>query len=369
MIYSNDNKIIEQAIQRELFRSGQVFYLCNDIAQHPAVVARLKALFPSARIDSVHGKLKETALERCMTQFYHQRLDILVGTTIIETGIDVPTANTMIIENAHHFGLAQLHQIRGRVGRSHHQAYAYLMIPLPLEQLSDIARARLELLVQYQDLAAGFQLATHDLEIRGAGELLGEKQSGHILDLGIDLYRQMLDEACKTLSHKKPLDTKVLLQYEIARPFAIAPQQIPDPSMRLKIYHHFEQIYDIETFLKECHAFNDRFGKALPATQDWIASHRFRILAHSWKWRQLKWRKNQPLLIEFAPKNEPESCSEKKIESFVGRHAKFITVLSPRTVALSIPTAHQQRIVSLLSNLFDSLEEDALDSEKMLWDD
>ena len=362
-------KIIEQAIGRELFRSGQVYYLCNDIDKHLAKVAQLQQMFPTARIESLHGQLSEREMERRMSQFYHQRLDILVGTTIIETGIDVPNANTMLIENAHCFGLSQLHQIRGRVGRSHHQAYAYLLTPIDPEYLSAIARSRLELLAQYQDLGSGFQLATHDLEIRGAGEILGGKQSGHILDLGIDLYRQMLTEACHAAEKHGNHPEKPQVHIQIERPFSIDPAQIPDPSMRLKLYHQWDQLASIEAWYQECHAFADRFGAATDRTSEWQQSHRWRILAQSWQWLYLQWKKRQPLVIEFAPLGTKESCCEKAIEQFVHNHARFVSIISPRRIALNIPSESQLGIATLLERLFDRLEQEHIEPNGLLWAD
>lgn len=367
MISVYDLRVIEQALSRELFRGGQVYYLCNDIDKHPDVVVKLKNLFPAARIESLHGQLNEREMERRMNQFYHQRLDILVGTTIIETGIDVPGANTIIIDNAHCFGLAQLHQIRGRVGRSHQQAYAYLMIPMPKEHLSETARSRLELLVQYQDLGSGFQLATHDLEIRGAGEILGDKQSGHILDLGIDLYRQILEEACRALDSNQKIKKEKSIEFLIDRAFSVDPYQIPDPSMRLRIYHHFEQLDTIESWYQECASFEDRFGVMTPRTQEWAQSHRFRILAESWQWRQFKWRKKQPLLIEFAPKGTEGSCSEPAIEQFVQDHMRYVSIKGPRAISLAIPPEAEVNIVALLSRFFDRLEDDIRVKSSLLW--
>ena len=158
----------------------------------------LRALIPEARVGVAHGQMRERDLEKIMSDFYHKRFNVLVCSTIIETGIDVPSANTIIIERADKFGLAQLHQLRGRVGRSHHQAYAYLLTPPPKSITAD-AKKRLDAISEAQDLGAGFMLATHDLEIRGAGELLGEEQSGQIESIGFTLYMQLLDEAVKAI--------------------------------------------------------------------------------------------------------------------------------------------------------------------------
>ena len=163
--------MVREAILREILRGGQVYYLYNDVENIQKAAERLAELVPEARIAIGHGQMRERELERVMNDFHHQRFNVLVCTTIIETGIDIPTANTIIIERADHFGLAQLHQLRGRVGRSHHQAYAWLLTPHPKAMTTD-AQKRLEAIASLEDLGAGFALATHDLEIRGAGELL-----------------------------------------------------------------------------------------------------------------------------------------------------------------------------------------------------
>jgi transcription-repair coupling factor (superfamily II helicase) len=178
-----DALVVREAILRETLRGGQVYYLFNDVENIQKAADKLAELVPEARIAIGHGQMRERELERVMNDFHHQRFNVLVCTTIIETGIDIPTANTIIIERADHFGLAQLHQLRGRVGRSHHQAYAWLLTPHPKAMTTD-AQKRLEAIASLEDLGAGFALATHDLEIRGAGELLGEDQSGQMETIG-----------------------------------------------------------------------------------------------------------------------------------------------------------------------------------------
>ena len=197
-VRQNDDLVVREAILREILRGGQVYYLHNDVASIENTAEKLTALVPEARVIVGHGQMRERELERVMSDFYHQRYNVLVCSTIIETGIDVPTANTIIIERADHFGLAQLHQLRGRVGRSHHQAYAYLLTP-PTKMMTKDAERRLDALENLDNLGAGFILATHDLEIRGAGELLGNEQSGQIESIGFSLYMELLDAAVKAL--------------------------------------------------------------------------------------------------------------------------------------------------------------------------
>lgn len=194
--------LLRESILREILRGGQVFFLHNNVQTIDRICQELQKLVPEAKIHSAHGQMHERELERIMSDFYHHRFNVLVCTTIIETGIDIPTANTIIIDRADKFGLAQLHQLRGRVGRSHHQAYAYLLTP-NAKLLSTDAVKRLEAIVTFEDLGAGFTLATHDLEIRGAGELLGEDQSGNMHAIGFNLFMEMLDKAVNDLKAGK----------------------------------------------------------------------------------------------------------------------------------------------------------------------
>ncbi len=197
--------MIKEAISREIHRGGQVYYLYNDVSRIEIRKAELQKLFPELHIGIGHGQMRERDLEKVMANFYHNHDQLLLCSTIIETGIDIPNANTIIIERADRFGLAQLHQLRGRVGRSHHQAYAYLLTP-PWESLSKDAQKRLEVIQEASELGAGFTLASHDLDIRGAGELLGDEQSGQIERIGFNLYMEVLDKTVRALKSGKLLD-------------------------------------------------------------------------------------------------------------------------------------------------------------------
>ena len=203
-IRQQEDRVTREAVLREILRGGQVYFLHNDVKSIQRTADELQQLVPEARINIAHGQMRERELEQVMSDFYHQRFNLLVCTTIIETGIDIPSANTILIERADKFGLAQLHQLRGRVGRSHHQAYAYLLTPPPKVMSAD-ALKRLEAISAADHLGSGFTLATNDLEIRGAGELLGEEQSGHIQAIGFTLYLEMLERAVNAIkSGKQP---------------------------------------------------------------------------------------------------------------------------------------------------------------------
>ena len=197
-VREQQDSLVQEAISRELLRGGQVFYLHNDVKTIESCARHLEHIVPQARISVAHGQMPERQLEKVMVDFYHKRQNVLVCSTIIENGIDIPSANTIVIDNAYRFGLAQLHQLRGRVGRSHHQAYAYLLLPAGMRPGTDASK-RLEAIQAASTLGAGFTLASHDLEIRGAGELLGDEQSGHIQKIGFSLYTEMLEEAVQAI--------------------------------------------------------------------------------------------------------------------------------------------------------------------------
>ncbi len=258
-----NNPTIKEALLRELLRGGQVYYLHNDVKTIEKCAADLAELVPEARIAIGHGQMRERDLEQVMSDFYHKRFNVLVASTIIETGIDVPSANTIIIERADKFGLAQLHQLRGRVGRSHHQAYAYLLTP-PRKQMTDDAQKRLEAIANAQDLGAGFVLATHDLEIRGAGELLGEGQSGQIQAVGFTLYMEMLERAVKAIRKGEQPNLEQPLgggpEINLRLPALIPDDYLPDVHARLILYKRIANAAD-EDGLKELQVeMIDRFG-------------------------------------------------------------------------------------------------------------
>ncbi len=258
----NDAQITE-AIQRELARGGQVYFLHNEVESIEKMATKVQELVPSARLEIAHGQMRERELERIMRDFYHQRFNILVCTTIVESGIDVPSANTIVINRADRLGLAQLHQLRGRVGRSHHRAYAYLITPPPRAMTAD-ARKRLEAIEALEDLGAGFSLATHDLEIRGAGELLGDEQSGQIHEIGFTLYTEMLEQAVKAIREgrdpalEKPLDHGTEIDLHI--PALLPEDYIPDVHTRLIQYKRIASAESAEALRELKVEMIDRFG-------------------------------------------------------------------------------------------------------------
>ena len=262
-VMEQNNPTIKEALLRELLRGGQVYYLHNDVKTIEKCAADLAELVPEARIGIGHGQMRERELEQVMGDFYHKRFNVLIASTIIETGIDVPSANTIIIERADKFGLAQLHQLRGRVGRSHHQAYAYLLTP-PRKQMTEDAQKRLEAISGAQDLGAGFLLATHDLEIRGAGELLGDGQSGQIQAVGFTLYMEMLERAVKAIRKGEQPNLDQPLgggpEINLRVPALIPEDYLPDVHTRLILYKRIASAIN-EDGLKELQVeMIDRFG-------------------------------------------------------------------------------------------------------------
>jgi transcription-repair coupling factor (superfamily II helicase) len=258
----NDETIVE-GCQRELKRGGQIYFLHNEVKSIEKAAAELEELVPEARIGIAHGQMKEKQLEQVMLDFYHHRCNLLVCTTIIESGIDVPTANTIFINRADKLGLAQLHQIRGRVGRSHHRAFAYLITPHPKAMTAD-ARKRLQAIESLEDLGVGFTLASHDLEIRGAGELLGEEQSGQIAEIGFTLYSELLDRAVQSLKTNTELDFEQPLmrasEIDFHVPALIPDNYIPDVHHRLIEYKRIASANTEDAIRELKMEMIDRFG-------------------------------------------------------------------------------------------------------------
>jgi transcription-repair coupling factor (superfamily II helicase) len=269
-----DPVLMREAFQRELSRGGQVYFLHNDVATIERTARDLAAMLPEARIRIAHGQMPERELEQVMLDFYRQRFNVLVCTTIIESGIDVPTANTIIIDRADKFGLAQLHQLRGRVGRSHHRAYAYLVVPDRKAMTTDAAK-RLDAIASLEELGAGFALATHDLEIRGAGELLGEEQSGQIAEVGFSLYTDMLQRAVQAMKDGRiaefDADDRGRAEIELHVPALLPDDYLPDVHTRLVLYKRIAGARSRDELDALAEEIVDRFGVLPDATKHLFA--------------------------------------------------------------------------------------------------
>ncbi|MCI0591707.1 MAG: transcription-repair coupling factor, partial [Gammaproteobacteria bacterium] len=281
--------LAREAVLREIKRGGQVYFIHNEIQSIGKIAKKVETSVPEAQVRIAHGQMREKELEQVMSDFYHRRINVLVCTTIVETGIDVPTANTIIIDRADKFGLAQLYQLRGRVGRAHHRAYAYLMVP-PRNMMTADAHKRLQALASLEELGVGFTLATHDLEIRGAGEILGEEQSGHIQEIGFGLYMDLLERAVQALRAgrqpelDRPLDHGA--EIDLHLPALIPEDYLPDVHMRLIMYKRIASAKDDDELTDLQVEMIDRFG-LLPAA----AKNLIRITALKLKAKPLGIRK------------------------------------------------------------------------------
>jgi transcription-repair coupling factor (superfamily II helicase) len=310
--------LIREAVLRELRRGGQVYYLHNDVATIEHAHDRLARLLPEARIAVAHGQMRERELERVMREFTQQRHSVLLCSTIIETGIDIPTANTMVIHRADRFGLAQLHQLRGRVGRSHHQAYAYLLVH-ELDSLTKNAKKRLEAIQQMEELGSGFYLAMHDLEIRGAGEVLGESQSGQIQEVGFDLYTRMLERAVRALKNGKaidldqPLDAATEINLHVP---ALLPQTYcSDVHERLTLYKRLAETKTAEELERMHEELVDRFGQLPEPARVLLETHQLRILSRPLGVARLD-ATHEALQLQFQPDTPIERA---RIVKLLGR--------------------------------------------------
>ncbi|MBA3625851.1 MAG: transcription-repair coupling factor, partial [Methylibium sp.] len=302
-----------------LKRGGQVYFLHNEVETIQNRRQRLEELLPEARIAVAHGQMPERELERVMREFVAQKHNLLLCSTIIETGIDVPTANTIVMSRADKFGLAQLHQLRGRVGRSHHQAYAYLMVP-DVEGLTKQAAQRLQAIQDMEELGSGFYLAMHDLEIRGAGEVLGENQSGNMMEVGFQLYNDMLALAVRELKAGREPDLlsplNVTTEINLHAPALLPDSYCGDVHVRLSLYKRLataDKLDKIDAMLEEI---VDRFGKLPPQAQTLFDTHRLRVQAKAYGVQKIDagpqamsitFRPNPPIdalrIIELVQKN------------------------------------------------------------------
>ncbi|EEX92697.1 transcription-repair coupling factor [Vibrio orientalis CIP 102891 = ATCC 33934] len=302
-VRQSDDAVVREAVLREIMRGGQVYFLHNQVETIEKVAADLEKLVPEARVTVAHGQMRERELERIMNDFYHQRFNLLVCTTIIETGIDVPTANTIIMDRADNLGLAQLHQLRGRVGRSHHQAYAYLLTPHPKAMTKDAIK-RLDAIASLEDLGAGFTLATHDLEIRGAGELLGDEQSGQIQSIGFTLYMEMLEQAVEALKEGKEPSLDELLrdqtEVEMRLPALLPDDYIPDINTRLSMYKQIASVSSEQELGELKIELIDRFGLLPDATKNLLSVAQLKLEAAALKVKKIE-AHDKGGFVEFYP--------------------------------------------------------------------
>tara|TARA_A100001015_G_scaffold275021_1_gene331919 strand:- start:3565 stop:7008 length:3444 start_codon:yes stop_codon:yes gene_type:complete len=340
--------IVIEAIQRELLRGGQVYFLHNEVATIDAMKEQLMSWIPNISIAVAHGQLSESQLERTMADFYHQKHNVLLCTTIIESGIDIPTANTILVNKANRFGLAQLHQIRGRVGRSHHQAYAYLLVD-EIEAISKDAEKRLHALVQLDELGAGFQLATHDLEIRGAGELLGDEQSGHMQAIGYTLYMDMLSDAIDALKNNEQpsLIPSSSNEPEVncGIPALFPETYVRDVSTRLQLYKRLTQCEsndDLDDFQVEC---IDRFGALPPVAKNLISIQSLKLRAKNLGIKQIDAKaKYGYFIFSESPNVDPA-----RIIQLIQQQPKQYQLHQPNGLRFLLPETQEERVQHILA--------------------
>lgn len=358
-VRERDDVVVREAILREIMRGGQVYFLHNQVETIEKVAADLTKLVPEARITVAHGQMRERELERVMNDFYHQRFNLLVCTTIIETGIDVPTANTIIMDRADNLGLAQLHQLRGRVGRSHHQAYAYLLTPHPKSMTKDAIK-RLDAIASLEDLGAGFTLATHDLEIRGAGELLGEEQSGQIQSVGFSLYMEMLEQAVQALKEGKEPSLDELLreqtEVEIRIPALLPDDYIPDVNSRLSMYKRIASVAGEEELNELKVELIDRFGLLPDAAKNLLAISELKILAANIKVKKIE-AHDKGGFIEFYPNAD---INPAYLVRLLQSQPKKFAMEGPTKFKFSVPLTDRRQRVQFIRDLLNEFNQNLL---------
>ncbi|MBP3984993.1 transcription-repair coupling factor [Pseudoxanthomonas helianthi] len=332
-----DNALLKEAFQRELSRGGQVYFLHNDVESIGRTQRELAELVPEARIGIAHGQMPERELEQVMLGFQKQRFNVLLCTTIVESGIDIPNANTIIIERADKFGLAQLHQLRGRVGRSHHRAYAYLLVPDKRSMTADAER-RLEAIASMDELGAGFTLATHDLEIRGAGELLGEDQSGQMAEVGFSLYTELLERAVRSIKQGKLPDVDAGIEHQGAEvelhvPALIPDDYLPDVHTRLTLYKRISSARDRDELRDLQVEMIDRFGLLPDAAKHLFAVAELKLAATDLGLRKLDLGENGGRIV-FGPKPAIDPMT---VIRMIQKQPKIYSMDGPDKLRIKLP--------------------------------
>ena len=351
-VHENENGLIKEAILREVQRGGQVFYLHNDVSTIEITKAKIQKLLPEITISIGHGQMPERELEQVMFDFYHKKSNLLLCSTIIETGIDIPNANTIIIDRADKFGLAQLHQLRGRVGRSYHQAYAYLLIPNK-KSLNDKAEKRLSAIMESQDLGAGFMLASHDLEIRGAGNLLGDAQSGQMHSIGFSLYLDMLERAVKSLKSGKdinlaePLD--MLGEINLNIPAYIPETYLPDVNNRLIMYKRISNAKNTDEINNLKIEMIDRFGLLNQEINNLFEVMKIKIKTIALGIAKIKMNAKNGS-IEFSSNTTVEPI---KIVDLIQNRSEVYKMNGAKTLTYNEDLPESEQRISFINNLLD----------------
>ncbi|MDV7103035.1 transcription-repair coupling factor [Vibrio sp. TH_r3] len=358
-VRQSEDSVTREAVLREIMRGGQVYFLHNQVETIDKVAEDLAKLIPEARIVTAHGQMRERELERIMNDFYHQRFNLLVCTTIIETGIDVPTANTIIMDRADKLGLAQLHQLRGRVGRSHHQAYAYLLTPHP-KAMSKDAIKRLDAIASLEDLGAGFTLATHDLEIRGAGELLGDEQSGQIQSVGFTLYMEMLEQAVEALKEGKEPSLDDLLkeqtEVELRLPALLPNDYIMDVNTRLSMYKRIASVKDHNQLMEMKVELIDRFGSLPDAAKNLLSVNEVKLNAAAINIKKIE-AHDKGGYIEFYPNADINPMFLVKL---LQGHSQKYSMEGPTKLKFAVPLTDKRERIRFISDLLEQFQQNRM---------
>jgi transcription-repair coupling factor (superfamily II helicase) len=337
-----DEKLVRTAIEMELERGGQTYFVHNRVETIYELAAKIRELVPQARIVIGHGQLPEAELERVMLAFMNHEYDVLVATSIIENGLDIPLANTIIINRADRHGLAELYQLRGRVGRSNRRAYAYLLIP-PETELTEIARRRLAALKEFSDLGAGFKIAALDLELRGAGNMLGGEQSGHIEAVGFELYTSMLEDAVRKMKgeEEKPAHAGVSINLGIS--VRIDSSYIPEENQRLRMYKRIAGAEDEATLADVRSELQDRYGDPPASVLNLLAAGELRLLCERLGIAQLDRKRTQVELPQpvAIPSGGPQHTMLKRHQPAKSAAKTFVEMLHIRFAAAAADSSQQ----------------------------
>jgi transcription-repair coupling factor (superfamily II helicase) len=346
MKYSPD--VVRSAIEMELARGGQVYYLHNRVETIYSIAARVQQLVPQARVGVAHGQMRENELEKVMLKFVQNELDVLVATTIIENGLDIPRANTLIVDRADLYGLSQLYQLRGRVGRSDRRAYAYLMIPTE-EALSEVARKRLGAIREFSDLGMGFRVAALDLEIRGAGNLLGGEQHGHIEAVGFDLYCSLLERTVEELRGEAP-EEEISSSINLSLDIRIPEDYISDAGQRLRVYKRVSSAVGADELDAMRQEITDRFGKYPEPVENLFRYARLRQEALALQIHSVE-RSRDRVFLRFADSSKVDA---EKLLKLVMRDKR--ATFSPQgLLTLDAPDLAPEKLFGAIHSLLDEI--------------
>jgi transcription-repair coupling factor (superfamily II helicase) len=346
-----DEKLVRSAVEVELERGGQVYFVHNRVETIYEIASKIQELVPAARVIVGHGQMGEAELERVMLAFMNHEYDVLVATTIIENGLDIPLANTMLVNRADRHGLSELYQLRGRVGRSNRRAYAYLLIPAE-QELTEIARRRLAALKEFSDLGAGFKIAALDLELRGAGNMLGGEQSGHIEAIGFELYTSMLEEAVSKLKGEDPQE-RTTTQLNLGISLRVDESYIPEENQRLRIYKKIAGAQDEATIADIRAELEDRYGPPPESVTHLLEAALLRLECERLGVLQVD-RKRDQIHLRFM---EKANVDPSRLMMLVAKNVKRGAQFTPQGVLrYPLESSQPQEVLMEIRLLLDELE-------------